>query len=76
MAESGGLAHSNVSSLLSSWSSAGENVGVGGSVGSIFDALAASSGHRNNMLGNFTHMGVGVYQDADGSLWTAHVFTR
>lgn len=76
MAQSGGLSHSNIGSLLPPWSSAGENVGVGGSVGSIFDALVGSSGHRSNMLGDFTHMGVGVYQASDGSLWTAHVFTR
>lgn len=76
MAGSGGLSHSNLSALLPPWASAGENVGVGGSVGSIFDALASSSGHRGNMLGDFTHMGVGVYQDSDGALWTAHVFTR
>lgn len=76
MAQNGGLSHSNISSLLPPWSGAGENVGVGGSAGSIFDALVASPGHRGNMLGDFTHMGVGVYQDGDGSLWTAHVFTR
>jgi uncharacterized protein YkwD len=74
MAEKGGISHSNISSLLSPWTSVGENVGVGGSVGSIFDALVASSGHRANMLGGFTHLGVGVWKDSSGVLWTAHVF--
>lgn len=76
MAQSGKLSHSNIASLLPPWSSAGENVGTGGSVSSIFGALKASSGHRANMLGDFTHFGVGVFRDANGVLWTAHVFTR
>lgn len=76
LAERGQLSHSDIGSLLGSWSGVGENVGMGGSVGGIFDALASSSGHRANMLGDFTHFGVGVYEDSDGTLWTAHVFTR
>lgn len=76
LARNGGLSHSNLSALLPPWSGAGENVGVGGSVGAIFDALVASSGHAANMLGEFTHMGVGAYRDSEGALWTAHVFTR
>jgi uncharacterized protein YkwD len=75
MANSGGLSHSNIGSLLPPWSIAGENVGTGGSVGAIFDALAASSGHRANMLGSaYTHYGVGVWVDSAGVIWTTHVF--
>ena len=76
MASSGSLRHSgNVSSLVGGgWSTAGENVGYGGSVGSVFSSLAASSGHRANMVnGAFTHVGVGVVV-ANGTLWTAHLF--
>jgi uncharacterized protein YkwD len=76
MAQNGGLSHSNIASLLPPWSAAGENVGTGGSVQAIFGALKASSGHRANMLGDFTHYGVGVWRDGDGVLWTSHVFTR
>ncbi|HET8738873.1 MAG TPA: CAP domain-containing protein [Acidimicrobiia bacterium] len=76
MASSGTLSHSNIGSLLGEWSSVGENVGYGGSVDAVFDALAGSSGHRANMLGDFTHVGVGAYRDANGTLWTAHVFAR
>ena len=76
MADRGGLAHSNIGSLVPPWSSVGENVGQGGSVGGIFGALAGSSVHLSNMLGNFTHVGVGVYVDAGGTIWTAHVFAR
>lgn len=76
MAEQSGLSHSDIGSLLPPWSAVGENVGQGGSVGGIFDALVASDGHRDNMLDDFTHMGIGVWQDSQGVYWTAHVFTR
>lgn len=76
MAERGSLGHSSIGSLVPPWSSVGENVGQGGSVGGIFGALAGSSGHLSNMLGNFTHVGVGVYVDSGGTIWTAHVFAR
>jgi uncharacterized protein YkwD len=76
MASNGGLSHSNIGSLLGEWSSVGENIGVGGSAGSIFGALVDSSGHRANMLGDFTHFGIGAYLDSAGNLWTCHVFAR
>jgi uncharacterized protein YkwD len=76
LAVDGALSHSNLSALVPPWSAAGENVGVGSSVASLFDALVGSAGHRDNMLGDFTHMGIGVFRDSGGSLWTAHVFTR
>lgn len=76
MGESGDLSHSSIGSLLPPWSAAGENVGFGGSVSVIFDALVGSSTHSSNMVGDWTHMGIGVWRDASGALWTCHVFTR
>ncbi|MGA7097243.1 MAG: CAP domain-containing protein, partial [Acidimicrobiia bacterium] len=76
LAANGKLSHSDLGRLLPPWSAAGENVGTGGSVGSIFDALVGSSGHRANMLGDYTHMGVGVFVDGAGRLWAVHLFTR
>jgi uncharacterized protein YkwD len=76
MAERGSLSHSNIGSLVPPWSSVGENVGRGGSVSGIFAALAGSSSHLANMLGNFTHVGVGVWVDSNGTIWTVHVFAR
>ena len=75
MAERGDLSHSDLGRFIPPWSAAAENVGRGGSVSSLFDALTASSGHRANMLGGYTHFGIGVWVDGSGSLWTAHVFT-
>ena len=76
MAASGVLSHSNLGRFLPPWSSVGENVAFGGSVSSIFGGLSASSGHNANMLGGFTHLGVGVWVDSSGTLWTTHVFTK
>ncbi len=75
IAASGSLSHSNIGSLLGPWSTAGENVGFGGTVNQIFNALVASPGHNANMLnGSFTALGVGVYVDGAGTIWTAHIF--
>jgi uncharacterized protein YkwD len=76
MASNGGLSHSDLGRFLPPWSSVGENVGVGGSVSTIFGGLTNSSGHNANMLGDFTHLGVGVWVDANGAIWTTHIFTR
>lgn len=76
MGQNGSLSHSNIGSLLGPWGAVGENVGVGGSVSVVFDALVGSSGHRENMVGDWTHMGIGVWRDAQGALWTSHVFAR
>ncbi|HUR49373.1 MAG TPA: cell wall-binding repeat-containing protein [Acidimicrobiales bacterium] len=38
----------------------GENVGVGGSVTSLHAAFMNSTGHRNNILGDYSFAGVGV----------------
>jgi uncharacterized protein YkwD len=76
MASNGGLSHSDLGRFLPPWSSVGENVGVGGSVSTVFGGLTNSSGHNANMLGDFTHLGVGVWVDANGAIWTTHIFTR
>ena len=76
MADSNKLKHSNIGNLVPPWSGAGENVGKGGSVGSIFNSLAGSSAHKANMLGDYTDVGIGVWVDTNGTLWTVHVFTR
>jgi len=76
MADNNKLSHSNLSSLLPPWSAAGENVGRGGSVSSLMNALIGSPGHRANLLGDFTHVGIGVWRAGDGTVWVTQVFTR
>lgn len=75
MAETDNFVHSNIKVLLGPWSTVGENIAWGYSVASMFDGLNASPGHHANMVNTaFTHVGVGVWVDADGRIWTAHVF--
>ena len=74
MAESGGLKHSNIGSLVPPWTAAAENIGKGGSVSSIFSLLKGSGSHVSNMVGTYTDVGIGVWRDAGGTLWTVHVF--
>lgn len=76
MASAGKLKHSNIGRLVPPWAAAGENVGKGASVRGVFNLLAGSGGHRANMLGDYTHMGVGVWIDSSGRIWTTHIFTR
>lgn len=77
MADSGSISHStdSLSSLIDPWSYLAENVGSGPSVSSLFNALVNSPAHYPNMVNPiYTSVGVGVYIDASGFLWTAHVF--
>ncbi|MPY95758.1 MAG: hypothetical protein GEV08_22705 [Acidimicrobiia bacterium] len=75
MAEAGSIYHSNTSSLLGPWRAVGENVGVGPSAQAIHDAFVASPSHYANIVdSSYTSMGVGVVVDANGRVWTAHVF--
>lgn len=40
------------------------------------DAYYNSEGHRKNMLGDYTRMGVGVFVDDSGVIYWIHLFTR
>lgn len=56
------------------WSTLGENVGVGGTVGSLHVAFMNSPAHRSNILyGAFRHVGVGTKR-AHGRLWVTVIF--
>ena len=75
MAAADTLHHSDITVLLTPWTTVGENVGVGPSVPTIHAALLASPGHYRNLADpTFTSMGIGVHVDAAGRTWTAHIF--
>ncbi len=76
MGTSGSLSHSNLVRLIPPWSAVAENVGAGGSVSSVFSLLAGSSSHLDNILGDYTHVGAGVWVDQNGKIWTVHLFAR
>jgi len=51
---------SEVARVVPGWQRIGENIGYAGSVKQLHDALYASPGHKANMLGSYTHVGIGV----------------
>ncbi len=54
----------------------GENVAHARSLREAHAALLESPSHRANVLSNrFTHVGIGVARDADGSFWVTQLFT-
>jgi uncharacterized protein YkwD len=79
LARSGNLRHnpnlvSQVSSQVTNqWSAIGENVGYAGSVDQVHGAYMGSTGHRNNILGNYNRVGVGSVR-AGNYVWTTVVF--
>jgi uncharacterized protein YkwD len=64
-----------IAAYVPNWQLWGENVGVGPTPQSVEAALMASPPHRANILGNFTHMGVGVVI-ANGHFWVTERFYR
>jgi uncharacterized protein YkwD len=77
MADAGRIFHTpSLGSRLTflTWRTAGENVGAGTSMRSLYDAFMRSSPHRANILASsYRRIGIGVYR-ADGFLWVTMVF--
>ena len=71
------LSHSNLpDSNPYQWRSLGENVGVGGDLPSIYNALIHSPGHYANIVnGNFQYIGVGIYFDGS-RYWVTQEFMQ
>lgn len=80
MAASGSIFHdSNLgaeAATLGCWTRVGENVGMGPSVDAIHNALMNSPTHRDNLLGNYDALGVGVEISADGTIWVTQRFLK
>jgi hypothetical protein len=76
MAAGGDIWHNpNLAGQVSAnWVRLGENVGVGHDVNGLMDAFVNSSAHYANIVGDYTHVGVGVVWGDDGRMYTAHVF--
>jgi uncharacterized protein YkwD len=76
----GGFRHSAIGNLLGPYNFVGENIAAGSAgttAGSLHDAWMHSDGHRQNILNpGFTHVGVGVYCSANGSMWLTENFAH
>jgi uncharacterized protein YkwD len=76
MADNGYMAHNPyyLEQIPSGWRGAAENVAYGFSVSSVTDAWMNSEGHRRNILGSYTDIGIGVYKDDSGTIWYTQNF--
>jgi uncharacterized protein YkwD len=55
----------------------GENVAFGQTTATqVMESWLNSEGHRANIEGDFTHIGVGVAEDADGRLYYTQIFVK
>lgn len=78
MANGAGLSHNpNLQTQITNWSWLGENVGVGYSNDSLWNAFMNSPHHRDNILDrHFTQVGVGVVIAGDGNINITQDFRR
>ena len=75
MGQAGGIYHSNINVLLCCYWTVGENVGIGPTARAIQYAYEASFGHFANLTdATFSRMGIGVYIDEAGRMWTVSEF--
>lgn len=72
------LYHSTLTNGVSSgWSALAENVAYNSAgLSAAQVALQNSAGHRANLLGNYTEVGLGVTVDSSGIYWVSQVFAR
>jgi uncharacterized protein YkwD len=80
MAGGTGLAHrsdlaNQVTATERGWRRAGENVGYGGGVEALHRAFMDSPAHLDNVVGDWTKLGVGVVV-ADGTIWVTFNFVK
>ena len=78
MAAEGGLSHQSLSPMLSQCGAhaAAENVGMNSSSSpaSMVAAFMNSPGHRANILGSYSGIGIGAYRDSRGVWWVTQDF--
>ncbi len=78
MANQGGLSHNGplltvIGQSVPGLLGAAENVGMGSNVPQVHGALMASASHRDNLLGNYNQVGIGVVQQG-GLIWVTFDF--
>lgn len=67
----------DLSSVVSGgWLALGENVGMGPTIPLLHAAFMDSPGHRANILGDWTHIGISVKAATDGQLFITVIFMK
>lgn len=77
LAAENGLRHSNlVDGVSAGWSGIAENVAYNASVAADQAALEASPGHRTNLLGDYSELGLGISCGTGGRIFVSQVFVK
>ena len=77
MADADQIFHSsNLAGVTTGWAALGENVGVGPTVATLHAAFMNSTGHRDNILGDWDSMGVGVTFNDSGYMFVTVLFMK
>ncbi len=64
-----------IATVEPNWRKGGENVGMGGTVDSLFDAFVASPGHYQNLVDpQYSRVGICAARSPSGKLFTTHRF--
>ena len=58
------------------FSSAGENIAHHANVDKAQAAFMTSAGHRKNILGTWTKVGIGIVEDAQGYIYATQIFAK
>ena len=58
------------------FSAAGENIAHHANVDKTQAAFMSSQGHRQNILGGWTKMGIGIVTDANGYIYATQIFAK
>ena len=58
------------------FSAAGENLAHHANVDKAQAAFMSSQGHRQNILGGWTKMGIGIVTDANGYIYATQIFAK
>ena len=76
--KNGAMSHNpNYSTQIpAGWSHAGENVAGGYTYDTVVPAWVNSPEHYRNLVGDYTELGVGYYQGADGTRYWSQVFGK
>jgi uncharacterized protein YkwD len=66
------------SEVTGNWVVLGENVGMGGSVGALHDAFMNSPHHRDNVLGDYDRVGIGIVMGGadNATIFVTEVFWK
>lgn len=76
--KNGAMSHNpNYSTQIpAGWTHAGENVASGYTYDTVVQAWVNSPEHYRNLVGDYTDLGVGYYQGADGTRYWSQVFGK